>query len=339
MAPGTPGVATFTGRYQRDGYAYEKYFIQGEGDYVVPFVLMLPPGDGPFPAVIALYPDGRLDAIRKGGTMEALVRKGYAVLSPDLIGTGETGPGTYRGDSYGYRQGKGDYNIWFGALQVGRSIVGIRAGDVARLVQYLRGNPKIDAGSIAAVAHGRMGPVLLHAAAFEPGIARVALLDSLATYDSIVMNEYYKPELIHATVPGALTAYDLPDLAATLAPRPLLVRRRRRPLRTAGRFGGRPPGLRRGAEGLCRRGCGPRAPDRGRRRQKRARYAAGVAEGQLIAPPPRQSGKSYSVAGLSARIVFCIAGSSGNASSRMSRQCAGAGLPSAGNCGCGQIGR
>jgi len=223
VAPGTPGVATFTGRYQRDGYAYEKYFIQGEGDYVVPFVLMLPPGDGPFPAVIALYPEGRLDAIRKGGTMEALVRKGYAVLSPDLIGTGETGPGTYRGDSYGYRQGKGDYNIWFGALQVGRSIVGIRAGDVARLVQYLRGNPKIDAGSIAAVAHGRMGPVLLHAAAFEPGIARVALLDSLATYDSIVMNEYYKPELIHATVPGALTAYDLPDLAATLAPRPLLV--------------------------------------------------------------------------------------------------------------------
>ena len=221
--PGPPGPVTFVGRNRRDGYTYEKYYVAGEGDYVVPFVLMLPPGEGPFPVVIALHPDGRMAALRKGGAMEALVRQGYAVASPDLIGTGETGPGTYRGDAYNFRQGIGDYNVWFGAMLIGRSFVGIRAGDVVRLAQYLRGNPKIDAGRIAAVAHGRMGPVLLHAAAFEPAIARVALVGALATYDSIVMNEYYKPELIHSTVPGALTAYDLPDLAATLAPRPLLI--------------------------------------------------------------------------------------------------------------------
>ena len=33
------------------------------------------------------------------------------------------------------------------------------------------------------------------------------------------MNEYYKPKFVLAAVPGALKAYDLPDLVACLAPR------------------------------------------------------------------------------------------------------------------------
>ena len=37
------------------------------------------------------------------------------------------------------------------------------------------------------------------------------------------MNRYYQVNLILASVPGALKAYDLPDLAACLAPRKLLM--------------------------------------------------------------------------------------------------------------------
>jgi hypothetical protein len=37
------------------------------------------------------------------------------------------------------------------------------------------------------------------------------------------MNRFYDPKFIPGTVPGALKAYDLPDLAAILAPRKLMI--------------------------------------------------------------------------------------------------------------------
>ena len=37
------------------------------------------------------------------------------------------------------------------------------------------------------------------------------------------MNEFYCPCFVQNLVPGALTAYDLPDLEASLAPRKLLM--------------------------------------------------------------------------------------------------------------------
>jgi hypothetical protein len=37
------------------------------------------------------------------------------------------------------------------------------------------------------------------------------------------MNRFYDPGFIHSTVPGALKAYDLPDLAASLSPRKLML--------------------------------------------------------------------------------------------------------------------
>jgi len=49
------------------------------------------------------------------------------------------------------------------------------------------------------------------------------LIEPYSSYRSIVMNRFYKPGFVHSFVPGALTAYDLPDLAASLSPRRLLI--------------------------------------------------------------------------------------------------------------------
>lgn len=63
-----------------------------------------------------------------------------------------------------------------------------------------------------------MCPALVHAAAFEKSITRIALVGAPVSYRSIVMNEFYEfGPLCH--VAGALTAYDLPDLVASIAPR------------------------------------------------------------------------------------------------------------------------
>jgi hypothetical protein len=152
--------------------------------------------------------------------MEGLVKKGFIVLAPDMVGIGETGPGTFKGDAY---IDSVSYNVWFASILIGRSIVGVRAGDIVRLVRYLESREDVDYRDISIIAYREMCPVALHAAAFEDGITRVALIEPLISYRSIVMNCYYDPALIHATVAGALTAYDLPDLAACVAPRKLLI--------------------------------------------------------------------------------------------------------------------
>lgn len=215
--PSVIGEPVFTGCIQREGYLIEKYFVTGEGDYIIPYLLMKPEKSNN-KALIYLHPSGKSAEASVGGEIEWFVRNGFTVLAPDLIGTGETGPGDFQGDSY--IDGV-SYNIWFASMLIGRSIVGIRAGDVVRLTRLMKNISGIN--EVYGFARRGMAPVLLHAAAFEPAIARIALADPYSSWRSIVMNRFYDPRFIHSAVPGALTAYDIPDLAASLAPRKLTM--------------------------------------------------------------------------------------------------------------------
>ncbi len=221
--PSETSEPIFHGRFPRDGYSVEQYTLEGEGAYPIPMVLMVPEGGGPHPAVLYVNGEGKAVDAGPGGAMERLARAGFVVLAPDMVGTGEVGVGDFRGDAYDFELGIGAYNVWWGANQVGRSLVGIRAGDLMRALGFLRARDDVRATAVAAVGVGTAGPVLLHAASAGGDLSSVALVRAPLDYTGIVLNRYYRPELVHAVVPGALTAYDLPDLAASLAPRPLLV--------------------------------------------------------------------------------------------------------------------
>jgi hypothetical protein len=207
----------FTGRIQREGYVIEKYFVKGEGDYVIPYLLIIPEKSID-KALIYLHPSGKRAGANAGGEIEWFVRKGFTVLAPDLIGTGEMGPGNSVGD---VTIDSISYNLWYTAILIGRSITGIRAGDVVRLAQILRKTQGIR--EVFGLARKDLTPVLLHAAAFNADITRIALIVPYSSYQSIVMNRFYDPKFVYSIVPGALEAYDLPDLAASLAPRKLLI--------------------------------------------------------------------------------------------------------------------
>ena len=84
---------------------------------------------------------------------------------------------------------------------------------LSRLVRMLKNDNKIT--DIYGVARKELSPVLLHAAAFDSSISRIALIEPYSSYMSIVMNHFYSSSFISGTVPGALKAYDLPDLAAS----------------------------------------------------------------------------------------------------------------------------
>jgi len=207
----------FTGRFQRQGYAIEKYFVKGEGNYVIPYLLVKPENPGR-KAIIYLHPSGKSAEASEDGEIEWFVKNGFTVLAPDLIGTGETGPGSFKGDAVILGISN---NMWFTSVITGKSIAGIRTADIIRLRMLLSRTEGIE--EIYGFAKKEMTPVLLYAAAFDQKISRIALIEPYSSYRSVVMNRFYHSGFVHNLVAGALTEYDLPDLAATLAPRKLMM--------------------------------------------------------------------------------------------------------------------
>ena len=114
------------------------------------------------------------------------------------------------------------YNIWFAGILTGKSIVGLRAEDIIRMVHFIKTNLS-DYSSISAISVGVLGSELLHAAVFEKDIQKICLIRPFLSYAEIALAPDYKPSFIHSTVAGAIEEYDLADLMAAISPRKILV--------------------------------------------------------------------------------------------------------------------
>jgi len=213
QAPDSRQEPIYRGRYQRQGYTIELWALHGEGDCIVPVLLFVPSGGGIFPALIYLNPEGKAADASPGGQIERLVSSGFIVAAADPIGTGETAARPSR---------RAKEIASYTALLIGRSIVGIQAGDAVRVANFLKTRNDVDWSKSGAVAFGELCPALIHAAAFDSSIGRIALVAPPVSYRSIVMTRFYEFNFFCA-VAGALKAYDLPDLAACVAPRKLLM--------------------------------------------------------------------------------------------------------------------
>ena len=216
------------GRYQRDGYTMGKYAIEVGDEYAIP-VLLFVPDDGKVkhPAIIWLNPKGKSADASPGGEIEKIVKKGYIVAAVDPLGIGEVKntAGREHTDSYT-------------AILTGRSIPGIRASNIIRVADVLSRNSGVDPSRIGAVGIDELCIPLIYAAAFNNILSSLVLVGSPASYRSIALNRdyrigftvrenggYWHPYEVDFTwgVGGALTAYDLPDLIATIAPRKIAI--------------------------------------------------------------------------------------------------------------------
>ena len=149
------------------------------------------------------------------------------MLAVDPIGVGETK----------HTAGRVLIDGYLGVL-TGRSVVGIQAGDITRAVNYLKSLKYVDPEKIGAIAIDNLCLPLLHAAAFDSSIRNTILSGSLVSYSSVAMNKFYRMGLTKTNyggvghpyetnfswgVAGALRAYDLPDLIASIAPRKVVM--------------------------------------------------------------------------------------------------------------------
>jgi cephalosporin-C deacetylase-like acetyl esterase len=140
----------------------------------------------------------------KGEDIEALVRAGRIVLAPDLRGLGH---------------GK-LYATSMRAMLVGRTMAGMQTTDLLAAFDYLASRPDVDVNHIGIFAKGNTSVVALYAAALEPRIEKVACEGGPISYLDIVRAPVHD-EIADLIVPGVLKDFDLPEVAAAIAPRPV----------------------------------------------------------------------------------------------------------------------
>ena len=146
------------------------------------------------------------------------------------------------------------YLTWF-TLMLGKPLLGGQVFDALRAVDYLRSRQDIAGGAISLVGDGAHGVIALYAAALDEKVRGVALRQTVTDYRSLASAERYtQPFGIYAY--GLLRAFDLPQVARAVGPRPVFLLN---PV-TATRRAGRP--RRTGSLRVCSERHGPSVTER-----------------------------------------------------------------------------
>ncbi|MCC6418875.1 MAG: hypothetical protein IT429_11625 [Gemmataceae bacterium] len=224
------------------GARIERILLEVEPDIVVPVVVLNPvQRNGPAPVVVGVAHAGKAGFLKeRAEELQKLVQGGAIVALPDLRGTGESGTGTSRGRDSGATGLSTQVQLF------GETLVGQRLRDLRSILAYLRGRQDVDAKRIALwgdsftppnppatnfkIPHGVAGKprgpeplgglLALLGGLFEDDVRVVSVSGGLASYHGVLT--HFAVLVPHdASIPGALTAGDLCDLAGGLAPRPL----------------------------------------------------------------------------------------------------------------------
>jgi dienelactone hydrolase len=162
------------------------------GDVSLAYTLDLPPGPGPFPAIVAGHGSGRITRQELAWFAVQWTRMGFAVLRFDKRGTGDS-TGTF------VFVGTRDSPTVFPEL----------AGDIVAAARFLRTRPEIDARRVGLAGWSQAGWILPHAAR-ELGDAAFLVLFSgpvcsvgLEMYYSDLAENTTRPlDEINALMPG-----------------------------------------------------------------------------------------------------------------------------------------
>ncbi|GAB3915166.1 alpha/beta hydrolase family protein [Larkinella knui] len=209
----------FCGRLHRPQYAIEKYLIKGSGNYYLP-VLWLKPQIKSTKTLLLLDERGKATAAKVGEWADQLAQAGYQIILPDLSGVGELGTGFMKGGDSVIEDIP--LNLWFTGVLTHKSLVAVRAEEIEILADVIKKSIGLNR-PLAASAFGTLNADLLHASVLNNMFDQIVLLNPLVSYQSLIEEKHYKTKFVLSAVAGALSAYDLPDLVATLPTDKLLI--------------------------------------------------------------------------------------------------------------------
>jgi hypothetical protein len=194
------------GRLQRDHYHIDKLVLRTDSAVPLPGLTFHPPVPVD-DAYLYLHDSGKLGDSGADGPIEQLIDEGYAVVTVDLSGQGET--------AFGKRDPLlTDWKTYYLSYLLGKPLLGIRvedalaAGDFVAYYQKKRDAPR----KVHLVGVGQAGIVALHAAALNPDLFTTVTLRNMPRTWASVVRQNAPAGQLDSTVHGALRIYDLPDL-------------------------------------------------------------------------------------------------------------------------------
>jgi cephalosporin-C deacetylase-like acetyl esterase len=170
--------------------------------------------------LLILDPSGRNTQWHEDELYPRLAGAGIAVCAADVRGIGDLQPGFSAGAAAYTREHQNEENYAWASLILGHSLLGQRVTDIVAMVRALASAYARE--EIVVAARDRMTVPALCAAALEPRIARVYLARHLASWRSVAESEQYSQPLANF-VPDILRHTDLPQIARSIAPRPVTV--------------------------------------------------------------------------------------------------------------------
>lgn len=205
---------TEAGAVEKDRFTINKRVFQAGTGVPVPALLFEPKETvAAIPLVVTVHDQGAASVAESAGKTAGA---GRSVLAVDLRGYGETAAGVAKdgkGPTFGV-----EFKESFLALHLNQPLLGQRVAD---LLGVINTTPKEK--SVELFGFGSAAPVALHAAALNFRVKAVTIDGGLVSWDNVVRTPISHNQLA-GVVHGVLKVYDLPDLAASIAPRPLTIR-------------------------------------------------------------------------------------------------------------------
>jgi dienelactone hydrolase len=211
--PGASPAVSIAKEEQRPGYRLQTLSIQIEPGFDLTAIQAIQDGATPKPAIVMLD-ELPVDRTAAAPDFTALANSGRNVIALQSRGTPID---AQNGQSSQFALGP-YMGVNLRAIIVGKTLVGIRADDVIRLVNWLESRSDIDRNSITLYGKGALGMVALHAAALDTRIARVMAENTLVSYRTALDAPLHR-NLSEITIPGVLNHYDVSELLEAIAPR------------------------------------------------------------------------------------------------------------------------
>jgi cephalosporin-C deacetylase-like acetyl esterase len=209
----------------RKGYRIEKIEFTSEPGIIIPVWVFVGSGGGREPLLYVSEAGKEAEGMELG-LYERLALDGHVVIAADVRGVGETKP-PHMAPDWGpprFHQLFGPENaLNLMAWYMDESLFGMRVYDVMRCVDYAISRPDVDAKNLQVVGRGAGALWVIFAAALDPRIGSVVAERGLISYTSLAQTDLYTWDA-GIFVRGVLRRFDLPQVAAAIAPRPLTLK-------------------------------------------------------------------------------------------------------------------
>ncbi|MDO1581071.1 dienelactone hydrolase family protein [Rhizobium oryzicola] len=225
----------------RGSYVAQKVVFNLTADSRVLALLLMPKGEGPFPAAIFYHDhgskfdigkekwikpwndDGRLQSSKAWAEKyfsgrypgDELARRGYVVLATDALGWGDRGPLTYEAQQA----------LAANFINMGSSLAGLMALEDVRAAEFLSSYPKVDKQKLAAIGFSMGALRAWQAAALTDTIKATVSVNWMATAKDLMVtgnNQLRGGSAWQMAHPGLMRYLDYPDVASLGAPKPTL---------------------------------------------------------------------------------------------------------------------